>query len=422
MSVNQLLCNFPTNSNFTVPTSNLGAVTFSVGGPPGGGGVVPPDTTTQQVWVALWGSDTTGDGSEDNPFATIAHAQASILDASPTKFYNIMLYPSTPAGYNENVLLMAFVNIVGFNPSNFTAGFYPCKVSGTWQLGTSFGGAQVGQFSLITNVDVDGLVTFDYVAQTATSASVAFANCQLEANVNTIGQTGNATEAHNCQLFGDWLQQGGITNFYNTNNVNPSALLTVQCTAVSSAFMFADGGSWSGSVTVDQNTFNSNCILNGQGFSMSRGAVQKFGTATTSPAILANYGDVPENVSLSGAATVLDAEMRISHQFTGIVGNIAGLAAGPPAGPPFGVVTTIDLVVPSNLIGATNIEGMQCSCAPVGTNWGSIFGPHAALYGFRYEEVTGTPTVHLDILNTGAAFTITDALTLNFLAYLPSVL
>jgi hypothetical protein len=418
MSINQLLANFPTNTQFTVPTSNQGAVTFSVGGPPGGGSV-PVFTVTQQVWVALWGSNTTGDGSEENPFATIAFAQSSILDSGPAKFYNLMLYPGT---YAENVLLMAFVNIVGFNPSAFTAGFYPARVSGTWALGASFGGAQVGQFCLVTNIDVDGLTTFDYVTLTATSGSVAFANCQLEANVNTIGFTGNATEAHNCQLFGDWLQQGGLTNFFNTNNVNAAALLTVQCTAVSSAFMFADGGSWSGSVTADQNTFNTNCILNFQGFSASRGLVQMFATATTSPAIVANYGDLPENTSLSGAAAELTAQMRISHQFTGITGAVAGLAAGPPGGPPFGVVTTFDFVVPANLIGVSAIEAMQCSCSPVGTNWGSIVGPHGITYAFRYEDVAGVPTVHLDILNTGAAFNITDALAFNLLAYVPAVL
>ena len=175
MSVNQLLCNFPTNSNFQVPTSNQGPVTFSVGGPPGGG--APPFTITQLLWAAPWGSDTTGDGSEDNPFLTILHAQTVITDASPTKFYDIMLYPGT---YVENVAEKAFVNIVGFIPSNLTQAFYPARVTGTWTLGPSFTSLALVQ-AAVTNIDVDGDGTFAYPA--TSSAAVSFTNCQLESPV-----------------------------------------------------------------------------------------------------------------------------------------------------------------------------------------------------------------------------------------------
>lgn len=424
MSVNQLLCNFPPNSNFQVPTSNQGPVTFSVGGPPGGSGPLP--TVTQQVWVAPWGSNTTGTGEEQNPYLTIAHAQSTILDSGPSKAYDIILYPGN---YVEAVALMAFVNIIGFNPSTTTAVFEPTLLTGAITLGASFGGAQVGQQAFVTNLDINGATTIDYVALTATSATVAFTNCTHEAAVTLTSNSGQETDFKGCTFFNNFTQIGGNVIWLNCNGTSPIRTLLVEPAVGISAFLNASGGSWAGDVTATQNALNGvQVVINSQGCSMSRGAVSKVATATTTPAIVANFGDLPENVALTGAAAVLDAQMRISHQFTGITASVAGVTAtvigagGGTVNPPFAAVTTIDLVVPAGLIGATSIETMQCDCSPVGANWATIVGPHAITYACRYAQVGGVPTIHLDILNAGLTFNITDALSLNFSAYLPAVL
>jgi hypothetical protein len=382
-------------------------------GTPGGGG--PPFTTTQQVWVAPWGSDATGNGSEDNPFLTILHAQTGIIDSSPTKFYDIILYPGT---YVENVVVEAFMNIVGFNPSTITGGFLPSRVSGNWTLGASFGGPQIAQETLITNIDIDGPITFDYVTLVATDGIIGFTNCQCEANVILTQNSNNTTEFKATTLFGDYTQTGGFVFMLNcTGFAGLLTLLTGTLNAI--------GGGWEGSVNLDQNGTIDDTIVNSHGFSMSRGNVNLITTTARSPAINANIGDLPENCNMSGANAVLSPQMRISHQFTDIAPNptaIAGMAAGPPAGPPFAAVTTISLPVPAGLIGATAIETMQCSCSPIGANWGNFIGPHNCSITVTYRTNGGAANVDVNISNPGAAFNITDLINLNFSAYLPAVL
>ncbi len=411
MSVNQVLANFPPNSNFVIPTSNQGPITMTVGGPPGGGG--PPFTTTQALWVAPWGSDTTGDGSEDNPFLTIAHAQSVVTDASPTKFYNIMLYPGT---FTENVAFKAFVNIVGFNPSTTSNGFYPSDVVGNFSLGPSFGGVDVGQFCLVSNVDVDGVLTLDFVAATSPSGFVSFSNCQTEDAIAITGGLNNSVEFHDVVMLGDYTQTNAQVEFFNTNGgLGGFQTLNFSATGADGGNLRAFGGSWGGDVHVTYAADEgAQCVLSSEGFSMSRGSIFKTAGVNGEPHILANMGDLPENVQLvtgENPLSSLDPQMRISHPFTGITGAVAGTA-----------VTTFTFVVPPALIGLTSIEDLQCSCSPVGSTWGTIIGPHAAIYAFRYVESGGSGTVLLDILNTGAGFNISDSIAFNFYGYLPSVL
>jgi hypothetical protein len=414
---------FQTPSNWTVTARACAAIILqsdiyfaSQGINPGtpGGGSGPLPTTTQQVWVAPWGSDTAGNGTENNPFLTILHAQTSILDASPTKVYDIILYPGT---YTEAVAIEAFVNTIGFDPSTITAAFYPARVTGAWTLGASFGGAQVGQESLVTNIDVDGLLTLDYDAITATSGVVSLSNCQCEATITLTQVNGGSTEFKNSTFFGDYNQAGGFVFMLNCTGINSAALLTL-LTGTLNAF----GGGWFGSINLDQNGTVADTIINSHGFSMSNGNVNIITTTARSPAINANIGDLPENCNMSGANAVLSPQMRISHQFANIAPNptaIGGVAAG---GPPYANVTTISLPVPAGLIGATDIETMQCSCSPVGANWGTFIGPHNVSVTITYRMNGGVPNVDVNISNTGAAFNITDSINLNFSAYLPAVL
>ncbi len=58
-------------------------------GPSGPDATFPPVTATEKVWVDKSGDDVTGDGSIANPFLTIQRAEDAIVDASPTKPYNI---------------------------------------------------------------------------------------------------------------------------------------------------------------------------------------------------------------------------------------------------------------------------------------------------------------------------------------------
>lgn len=390
---------------------------------PGGGGIPAPTISAQVFVSALYGSDVTGNGTQAKPYATIAHAQSTILDAASTKVYQIWVMPGV---YTEAVGLMAWTVLTGTDMSDNSTAFMQANVIGAFTLGPSFTGAILGEQAWVTNIDVNGSLTLDYVAAGSTNGSIVFTNSQIEGNAICTGGSSNTTEFHNCNQFGDFTEVGGFVEFHNTNNVNPTALLTVQGTgAAGSAFLDAWGGSWSGSVTLDQNASNGTVVLRGRSFDMSNGNVNVLASATHSPAFVVDHGDLPENCNISGAAGVMSPQMRISHQFANIAPNptaIAGMAAGPPAGPPFAAVTTISLPYPAQLFGATPIENCHVSAAPVGANWGTFIGPHNCSVTVTYRTNGGVPTVDVNISNPGAAFNITDAIDLNVQAYLPLVL
>ena len=67
----------------------------------------------QMVYVSQGGNDISGDGTIINPYATIPKAMASIVDASPTKRYSMIL---GPGNYNESFSLKANVIVIGVDP------------------------------------------------------------------------------------------------------------------------------------------------------------------------------------------------------------------------------------------------------------------------------------------------------------------
>ena len=65
------------------------------------------------VYVSQGGSDITGNGTINNPFATMPRAMTSIVDATPTKRYSIMV---GPGNYIESFSLKANVIVIGVDP------------------------------------------------------------------------------------------------------------------------------------------------------------------------------------------------------------------------------------------------------------------------------------------------------------------
>lgn len=62
------------------------------------------------MYVEADGNDTTGEGSYENPYLTVGHAMASILDASTTKRYQIVVGAMVDA---SNIALRPYVWIQG---------------------------------------------------------------------------------------------------------------------------------------------------------------------------------------------------------------------------------------------------------------------------------------------------------------------
>ena len=74
---------------------------------------------TQIVYVRKSGSDITGNGTENNPYLTIAHALSTILDASVNKRYVILLGPGQ---YADPFLIKPWVGVTA--EANTTSGFF----------------------------------------------------------------------------------------------------------------------------------------------------------------------------------------------------------------------------------------------------------------------------------------------------------
>ena len=348
------------------------------------------------------GSDVTGDGSEFKPYATIAKAYATITTASIATFFAVILLPGT---YVENVPLKPFIAVIGVDKQLV-------DVQGNWTLGAGFADPAVGQVAWVTNVGVNGLLTLNYVVANSSAGFVVFQDCLILGNVTLTQGVSNDTDFYDCDLQADYTQTGGNAFFFNTNGTIDIAQLTL----LGPGTLRAVGGSWAGSVTADQNLDDTGvCEIVSEGFSMSRGAALVVATAANSPTIGANYGDLPENVSISGgAAAVMTPQMRVSHQFPNIAPNPTAIGATG--------TTTISLPYPAGLFGATPIEGCHMVATMVGSNWGAIVGVLAVSVTITFRSNAGVPTCDVNFYNPGVGFNITDQIDLNTSGYLPLVL
>lgn len=136
-------------------------------------------SSTQELWVSNSGSDTTGDGSQSNPFATIQHA----IDSASKNLSGYGLYINlNPGTYNEDV------NICGFYG---TRGWSAMKIIG----GSSIEEAENYKVSSITvEVSISGTVVIeginfttsetDMPCITSRGACLSINNCISEAGAD----------------------------------------------------------------------------------------------------------------------------------------------------------------------------------------------------------------------------------------------
>lgn len=359
-------------------------------------GAVPLPSITQNVFVsALYGSDVTGDGSEDNPYLTIAHAQLSITDASAAKIYQIILLPGE---YIENVVLKAFTGLVGSNPNQ---GEYSTTITGDVTLGATF--AVAASIGWVTNVDITGTVILDYAAVVSVNGSVIFTNCLLESNVTLTQGTANYTYFFNVVYYGDFFQNNGNVEAY----ANTFKSVEISSTIGTEVYFLAYNTVINDDLTLNQNA--SIVLLSANLFNSTVvGDVIKNASATNTPEIVnLDYGAIKENVDLNGAAAALDKQMRIVQQFS-IPGGTAIAATS---------TTPIALAVTPGLLGTTPIENMCSYCSLVGTDWTELLVTHNCSVTFQYVNPNA---IIVHIYNPGAGFNTAQPIGIQFAAYLPS--
>jgi hypothetical protein len=372
------------------------------GQPPGYGWTAraPLPSVTTNVFVSQqFGSDTTGDGTENNPYATIVHAMATITDASGTKGYAIFVSAGVYAGA---IAVRPFISMFGESVANTV-------IFGNLTLGAGWADPFVGQEAGFTGFFIFGTVTFDYVAAGTSFGATFFERCNIGKDVVLTGGT-NDTAFYFCLISANFTQHGGTVEWFDTNgNVAPPKLLKVQATAGFQAQFLGWSGGWGGDVTLDQNASTHPCFMKLNGFSASKGTVTIIASAALSPTISSAYGDLPENCDISGAgAQVLSSQMRVQLPFT-IAPNTAIAAAS---------VTLISFPYIAAFFGATPIESVHMS-AGLSTNWSGLLNSKNCVVSITFETIGGAPTCNVCIYNPGLAFNTADPLTINTSGYLP---
>lgn len=377
----------------------------------GGSGGFPAPATSRIIFVSPpapggWGSDTTGDGTETKPYATFSHAQSVVVAPSITNVWEIV---ALPGEYTENVALLAFTRIMGFDASASQAAVQSVRLAGNITLGSGFGANLA--FAAISNVYIDGDVTLDYSTATSPTGSVSFTNC------NTVGTTlitqdvVNVTEYYACTFENGFTTSGGTIHWIGSAGTSDSSQLHVAGRAGTSTLFEASGGGWTGDVYADQNAITDQTVtLNLLGF--STGAVRVTASGAQNPVVNAALGATPENPTLDGsAAAALSPQMRVWQL------NVV------PSGTVIDALSATDVTVtlPAGILGATSIESLSCTFTAKGDVWNTQLVQSQLSWAFYVKETLASE-IHVVIFNPGAAgATTTEDLPFLFYAFLPTI-
>jgi hypothetical protein len=400
----------PTGQVTQLVTTNGSETVISAPGGGTGGGIPTPATSHIVFASPVFGSDTTGDGTEDLPYATIAKAYSTITTASAVDIWQVVLFAGE---YVENVALKPFVRTEGWDKAKQTSGVYPAHINGNVTLDAGFSVA--GATAWVTAVDIDGTTTLDFVAAASTDGSVSFAGCQFEVNIVLTQGPSNSTEMHECTLLDDCVQLGGSLLWENTvGGSGGSSALRIAATtggSASGALFSANNSSWVGNVQADQNANSTDNVQIDLNNSQFRGGTLTITAAgSNNPIINGAYGSTPENPVFAGSSAAgLSPQMRVSLEVI-VPGRSVIAAAG-----------TTDATIPlsGGVLGATSIEDMNCACTLTGIDWRDLFTAQDLSVSWVFVDNGGAQEIHCMIYTPGAGFTAGIDLPVRFTAYLP---
>lgn len=202
--------------------------------------IVTTVALAQEVFVAKNGSDASGTGTLDKPFASITAALNSISDASPTKRYVIKV---AAGSYTEaSVALKANVFIIGESKESV-------RVTGAVSLHSSFSGSADNRsgFSMITL-----LSAADFNWQTVTSAAgkLYMNEVVFGSTLNMYGHNNAIAQAQfdSCVIFGAVTISGINVGVFTNNIAYGNITLNQHPNGGMASILAATGGSCSGTV------------------------------------------------------------------------------------------------------------------------------------------------------------------------------
>lgn len=217
---------------------------------------------SQVLNVSKLGNDTTGNGGQHKPYATLTKALTMITDASPTKRYVIQV--SAGAYTETTVSLKANVFIVGDQKEAVRI------TATTFNLASNFTGNDDNR-SGMSNVILLGICNFDWNAVTSEAGKLYFNQCSFAGGSVTLNGYNNATAQgswESCQFF-NALTISGINVFrFSDNTCLGNVTLNQHPNGGMVTSLVAVGGQMNGTLTLNAtvNDFNRRCSLFAKNF------------------------------------------------------------------------------------------------------------------------------------------------------------
>jgi len=216
--------------------------------------IVTTVSIAQQIFVTKNGDDSTGTGTLDKPFATIAAALNSITDASPTKRYVVAV---KAGAYTEGALaLKANVFIVGEHRDSVRV------TASSVALHSSFSGS-ADHRSGFARLILTGACTFNWTTVTSAAGKLYFNEVSFSSAVSMTGYNNAIAQAQvdTCAFFGA-LTISGINVGVYQNNVNfAMTTLNQHPSGGMVSLLVANGSRMDGGLTLNATTndFNRRC-------------------------------------------------------------------------------------------------------------------------------------------------------------------
>jgi hypothetical protein len=212
-------------------------------GPTGTVVVFAPTSITQNIYVNKGGSDSTGDGSITNPYATILFAMSTILDASPTKRYAINV---GPGDYPNAFAFKANVFIIGTSVQDTTVSGIVSISHASW---TAPGDNRSGYQNL--SLLVSGSLSVDFNAVSSVEGKFSFYMCLMTVTPTFVAFSSlNQVLFQACEIVNGFIQTG-IDLRLIASSIGNGASITVNSSNLSNTKISAYGsGSQGGNVSM----------------------------------------------------------------------------------------------------------------------------------------------------------------------------
>jgi hypothetical protein len=208
----------------------------------GGAYTILGDVVVSQIrYVAMSGSDVTGNGTISAPYATVTQAMSSITDAAPTKRYMIYVFPGN---YVVNGLtIKSNVFIYGLD-------YFTTRITNNtnWVIDADFGVNQDNR-SGVVGINIRNPLIIDFNSVTSNQGKFYVYESQITFGATfTAFSNINQFVIGNCEVFGD-IVQNGINSEIESSYIHANVVVN-SAVGIATTQLIMTGSAVDGNATV----------------------------------------------------------------------------------------------------------------------------------------------------------------------------